>query len=158
MVYTPRHPILVETARQMTDHILQQVEWHRNASHHRCKTPHECVIKVTGPMAWTAGIGAATQEGGCRNRVRTPAYKDCKHAHVASLRAMKICHRDEGTIWNTWSCNISRHWDCRNSHQHLLPKAQRRQCSEAHYARRAKFFHLGGRAERTAGMTAGTVA
>lgn len=110
MFYTPEHPILIETAQQMTEHILKQVEWLRTNSTHRCTSPHTCVIKVTGPMAWSAGIGAATQAGGCRNKARTPGWKDCKHARLASLRDMRICKDDQGTTWNTWSCNISRHW------------------------------------------------
>ena len=64
---------------------------------------------------------------------RTAAWKDCKHANLASLRRMKICGHDEGTVWNTWSCNVSRHWDCRNSHE-------KRDSGKTHYSQTKAFF------------------
>ena len=107
-----------------------------NQSKHACKSPHECVIRVTGPLAYTSGVGAATHSpGGCRNRIRTPQQRECKDAADPLLRTMHVCEKDAGTIWNSWSCGFARHWDCRNSEQ-------RRSCPKKHYARTKLFFDL----------------
>jgi hypothetical protein len=94
LVFAPLHPILVETAKIMSDNILLQVGLQRNGSKGACKTPHECVIRVTGPLAFTSGVGMATV-GHCRNRIRTPRQGECKFASDASLRNMHICQRDK---------------------------------------------------------------
>ena len=108
----------------------------RNQSKHACKSPHECIIRVTGPLAYTSGVGSATvRPGGCKNRIRTPRRGECAASADAALRRMYICERDAGTIWNSWSCGFARHWDCRNS-------ARRRACPQKHYARTREFFDL----------------
>ena len=124
------------TARIMSDGILLQVGLQRNGSKHACKTPHECVIRVTGPLAYTAGVGDATHAPNtCRNRVRTPRRGECAGAASPLLRNMHLCEHDAGTIWNSWSCGFARHWDCRNSDR-------RRNCPTKHYARTRNFFDL----------------
>ena len=72
--------------------------------------------------------------GGCRNRPRTPRQSDCSTATNA-LKSIFLCDKDEGTIWNTWSCGFARHWDCRNS-------IKRRKCPGKHYALTREFFDL----------------
>lgn len=136
LVFAPNHPIMRATAQLMTEGILHQVGLQRNKSSHACKSPHECVIRVTGPLAYTSGVGDATHApGACRNRVRTPRRGECSQAEEQSLRTMHLCERDQGTIWNSWSCGFARHWDCRNS-------AKRRSCPTKHYARTRDFFDL----------------
>ena len=111
MLYVPRHPILVHSAKIMTDGILQQVEWTRNQSRHACGGPHECIIRVTGPLAYTSGVGSATMGGGCGNRVRLPRRGQCdRNSPDPLLRGMFLCEADKGTIWNSWSCGFARHW------------------------------------------------
>lgn len=110
LVFSPEHPILIEAVYQMTDNILEQVDWKRTNSTRRCKGSHQCVIRVTGPLAWSSSVGAATQAGGCRNKGRMVGWNDCKHARLAALQHMRICAEDESDAFNTWSCNISRHW------------------------------------------------
>ena len=135
LVFAPQHPIMVHTAWFMSEEILKHVGLQRNQSSHACKTPHECVIRVTGPLAYTSGVGEATHApGGCRNRPRTPRQSDCSTATNA-LKSIFLCDKDEGTIWNTWSCGFARHWDCRNS-------IKRRACPTKHYARTREFFDL----------------
>ena len=137
LVYAPRHPIMEATAEIMSDGILMHVGLQRNQSKSACKTPHECVIRVTGPLAYTSGVGTATHAlDGCSNRIRTPRRGDCKNAKSQALRTLHLCEHDEGTIWNSWSCGFARHWDCRNSHR-------RRPCPTKHYARTREFFELG---------------
>jgi hypothetical protein len=114
-----------------------QIGLQRNGSTHACKSPHECVIRVTGPLAYTSGVGSATHASGsgCTNRIRTPRPTECKRSADVLLRDMHICQADAGTIWNSWSCGFARHWDCRNS-------AKRRSCPSKHYARTREFFDL----------------
>ena len=73
LLYAPRHPFLVHTAQVMTDNILLQVGQQRNGSKHACKTPHECIIRVTGrsptPPVWAP---RRTRRARCTNRIRTP--------------------------------------------------------------------------------------
>lgn len=129
LVFAPHHPFMVATARQMVDGIMLQVGLQRNRSAHACKSPHECIIRVTGPLAYTSGVGEATHApGGCNNRVRTPRRGECASSTDPLLRQMHICVGDAGTIWNSWSCGFARHWDCRNSER-------RRTCPQKHYAR-----------------------
>ncbi len=51
---------------------------------------------------------------------RMVGWKDCKHAQLTALQDMRICREDENDLYNTWSCNISRHWvgahRCRRPH------------------------------------------
>jgi len=135
--FAPRHPVMTHTARIMAEGILLHVGLQRNKSVGACKTPHECVIRITGPLAYTSGVGEATHApgAGCTNRGRTPVTGQCKHASDPALSSMFICNRDSGTIWNSWSCGFARHWDCRNS-------ARRRSCPTKHYARTRDFFDL----------------
>ena len=136
MLYVPQHPILVHSARIMTDGILMQVEWMRNQSKHACRGPHECIIRVTGPLAYTSGVGSATMGGGCGNKVRLPRRGQCdRHSPDPLLRDMFLCEGDKGTIWNSWSCGFARHWDCRNSDR-------RRKCGAKHYGQAKTFFDL----------------
>ena len=113
LVFAPNHPIMRSTATAMSEGILLQVGLQRNRSKHACKSPHECVIRVTGPLAYTSGVGDAThQPGSCHNRLRTPKRGDCADAAEQSLRTMHLCERDAGTIWNSWSCGFARHCEC----------------------------------------------
>ena len=137
LVYAPQHPVMIHTAEIMSSGILHQVGLQRNGSSHACKTPHECVIRVTGPLAYTSGVGSATHApgAGCTNRIRTPRKGECRLAKDSALSKMYLCERDAGTIWNSWSCGFARHWDCRNSDR-------RRSCPTKHYARLKEFFDL----------------
>jgi hypothetical protein len=136
LLYVPRHPIMISTARQMTDNILFQVEAHRNHSSKACKSPHECIIRMTGPLAYTSGVGEATINGGCGNRVRIPTREQCRrNSPDPLLRAIHICSPDKGTVWNSWSCSTARHWDCRNSDR-------RHKCHAKHYAHAKEFFDV----------------
>ena len=110
LFFTPEHPILVEVAQQMTANILKQAELQRTNSTLRCDGPVACVIRVTGPYAWLAGVGTATRAGGCRKTGRMVIWNDCDDARLVALRDMQICRYDTGDPYNTWSCNISRHW------------------------------------------------
>lgn len=115
----------------------RQVGQQRNKTKGACYSPHTCIIRVTGPLAYTSGVGTATHaEGsGCQNRIRTPKQSECAASSVEALRNMHICERDQGTVWNSWSCGFARHWDCRNS-------IKRRACPAKHYARTKEFFDL----------------
>lgn len=136
LLYVPQHPILISTARIMTDGILEQVALLRNSSKQACNSPHTCIIRVTGPLAYTSGVGDATIKGGCGNRVRTPRPGQCEtYSRDPLLRRMFICSSDYGTIFNSWSCGYARHWDCRNSDR-------RGKCPGKHYARAHQFFNL----------------
>jgi hypothetical protein len=136
LLYVPRHPIMIATARQMSEGVLQQVEAQRNGSKRACKTPHECIIRVTGPLAYTSGVGEATIAGGCGHRGRLPPRQACAtNSKDELLRSTFICANDVGTVWNSWSCGFARHWDCRNSER-------RRKCHAKHYARATQFFDL----------------
>ena len=135
LLFVPDHPILVHATRIMTEGIMQQVEWFRSNSTHRCRGAHECIIRVTGPLAYTSAVGAATM-GECKNRVRLPHNGQCdRNAKDPLLRNMFLCEKDAGTIWNSWSCGFARHWDCRNSDR-------RRNCGAKHYGVAKHFFAL----------------
>ena len=113
LVFAPQHPIMIATAKHMSDDILRHVELQRQGSKDACKTPHECVIRITGPLAYTSGVGDATHAPNtCVNRVRTPRKGQCDTAASLLLRSIHICENDQGTIWNSWSCGFARHWVC----------------------------------------------
>ena len=136
LLYVPQHPILVSTARVMTDGILEQVGLLKNKSKHECYSPHTCIIRVTGPLGYTSGVGDATIKGGCGNRVRTPNPNQCAmNSRDPLLRKTFICSDDEGDVIHSWSCGFARHWDCRNS-------ARKGRCPGKHYARAHQFFNI----------------
>ena len=62
LVFAPRHPVMEHTARIMSDGILLQVGLQRNGSKHACKTPHECVIRVTGPVMYWSSLAEACMQ------------------------------------------------------------------------------------------------
>ena len=33
------------------------------------------------------------------------------------MRRLHVCSGDTGSVYRTWACNVSKHWDCRNSHR-----------------------------------------
>jgi hypothetical protein len=136
LLYVPQHPILLSTARVMTDGILEQVGLLKNKSKHACYSPHTCIIRVTGPLGYTSGVGDATIKGGCGNRVRTPNPNQCAmNSRDPLLRKTFICSDDEGDVIHSWSCGFARHWDCRNS-------ARKGRCPGKHYARAHQFFNI----------------
>lgn len=115
LVFQPGHRILNETARIMTANILRQWRLAREGAEKRCRSPHTCVILVTGPPAYHEGVRAATLAGGCTRGSPNPNARLCKKAADPTLRAMVVCDGDGGNVFNTWACNAARHWDCRNS-------------------------------------------
>ena len=136
LLYVPHHPIMDAAASIMVDGIHTQIDLQRNKSKHACNSPHTCIIRVTGPLAYTSGVGAATMGGGCGNKVRLPRIGQCeRNSGNPLLRTMAFCDKDKGTVWNSWSCGFARHWDCRNSDR-------RHACPAKHYARAKDFFDL----------------
>lgn len=138
LLYAPRHPIMNATARFMSEAILRELSYQRAGDTKRqCRSPHSCVIRNTGPLAYTSSVGDATKVlGGCKNSARLlrPTFLGgwlARHECAASpdplLRATHVCSADKGTVWNHWSCGAARHWDCRNSER-------RRRCHKGHYA------------------------
>ena len=115
LVFQPGHRILNETARIMTANIMRQWRLAREGAEKRCRTPHSCVILVTGPPAYHEGVRAATLAGGCTRGSPNPNARLCKKAVDPTMRAMVVCDGDGGNVFNTWACNTARHWDCRNS-------------------------------------------
>lgn len=121
LVFTPGHSILKEAARIMTANILQQHALIRNASDRRCTTPHTCVILVTGPPVYGKGVVRARRAGGCdwpsteHCRKSAQTCDICRQAHDSEIRHIAFCHQDGGNTFNTKACNVTRHWDCRNS-------------------------------------------
>lgn len=131
LLYAPRHPIMNATKRHMTESILRELGYLRaNATKQMCRSPHSCVIRYTGPLGYTSGVGDATAAlGGCKNtnRVLSTSNRDCADSPDPMLRSTHVCATDQGDFWNHWSCGVARHWDCRNS-------ARRRRCKKGHYA------------------------
>ena len=150
LMFEPSHPILEAAAAIMVDNVLQQVSWQANRSSNSCHGPHECVIRVTGPMAYTSGVGSATMAQ-CHSRVRLPRQALCQaHATDSRIRRIHICDGDVGTAFNVWSCGIVRHWDCLNSDR-------RRPCPSDHYSRAGRFFDLWTRHTREAAGDASAI-
>ena len=135
MLYVPRHPIMVEAGRQFSQNVLLHAEWHRTNDSRKCTGPHSCVIRNTGPLAYTSAVGAATQAGGCTNTGRLPMRGQCDKAQSQALRALHVCRPDAGNVWNSWACGTARHFDCRNS------VARRFSCHRGqHYSKVRSFF------------------
>ena len=86
MAYEPQHPILVEAARRVASGVLQQLRWLQalalNGTDHsqRCRSPHSCVLKVTGPPVYMDAAATLAERLGCTSRGRLPAQRDCRHA------------------------------------------------------------------------------
>lgn len=141
MAYEPHHPLLVGTLHRITSGVLMQLRKLQRLAlegvddDRRCRSPHSCVIRVTGPDAYHAGISELAPQLGCASRGRLPAHRDCRHSQHDTMRRLHICSRDMGDKYRTWACNISRHWDCRNS-------GARRRCSRSHYTRVQNFFNV----------------
>jgi hypothetical protein len=61
----------------------------------------------------------------------------CADSSSELLRKLHLCSNDAGNIWNSWSCGVARHFDCRNS------AARRFACSgRKHYSKTRTFFLL----------------
>ena len=80
-----------------------------------CRSSHSCVIRVTGPLAYSSAVGDVTHARGCTNRHRLPHGRDCRHAKDKELRDMHVCAMNRSNPYRTYSCGVARHWDCRNS-------------------------------------------
>ncbi|KAL1500447.1 hypothetical protein AB1Y20_013104 [Prymnesium parvum] len=140
MAYEAHHPILVEALRQVVANVLQQLRWAHalavNGTDHpgRCHSPHSCVLMVTGPPVYMSAVSSLALREGCDSKGRLPAHRECRNARSEPIRRIQICSRDVGNVYRTWACNISKHWDCRNS-------GAARKCSKQHYSKARNFFN-----------------
>lgn len=138
MAYSPRHPFLTQTVDEVVQRVNNETERQAasaGASH--CKDQHSCVIRITGPIAYSmAMVGAARRfckTGSSSGAHPTPAA--CARSDDKAARAMHICPRKPGPPKLGWYCDAVQHWDCRNT-------AARRSCGASHYSNGGKFFRL----------------
>ena len=129
MAFEPGHPLLARALQRVSANVLRQVRWIRagNRTAH-CKSPHSCVLQVTGPMALRDAFAKAAKAMGCR-----PPGSICRVCQSMAtcpepMRALHVCTNDTGDIYRTWACDAAYHWDCRNS-------GARRRCSAGHYSK-----------------------
>jgi mannosyltransferase OCH1-like enzyme len=138
MLFAPNHSVIRQAAHVQTAAVLREARWHRSADPQRCKGSHACIIRVTGPLAYSAAIGDVTHGSGCRNKIsrrRTPNFKDCRRSSDADLKSTHVCK----PFWShTYrDCGIVRHWDCRNSGRKEL------KCGSTHYSKADSWFISG---------------
>ena len=122
LAYEPRHPIIVDALKQVVHNVLFQVEQLKKPPEDRkdaCRGAHRCVVSVTGPITYQAGVGEATHRLGCSNRGRVFKDRECSRSSDESMRNTHVCANPIGIRGNTpaaWTmtCNVSRHYDCRN--------------------------------------------
>ena len=127
----PYHPIITRALEVQVSNTVREVN--QLNSTHRCKGAHGCVIRVTGPLAYTSAIGDVTHTLSCKNKQRTPGPRDCLTSSNYFLRNMYICPLNSTNSYKTYSCNIARHWDCRNSGKGNF-------CAKKHYSKSREFF------------------
>ena len=122
LIFAPDHPIMRSFVQLATANVLREAEKLRDNVKDRCRGPHQCVIRVTGPLAWSSAVGSATtatgtaaagglrprrnaaakherggDESGCANRLRnarTPMPGECARASSAELRGIHVCGPD----------------------------------------------------------------
>ena len=136
MLFAPRHTLLARIARTLTFNIIQQLSWSQKGNRTYCRSPHKCVLHVTGPFAFRWAVGDAARDLGCSIAgIKTPRHKSPTGVVVPSprcidkdVRAIHVCMRDSGSIYRTYTCDASFHWDCRNS-------GATRKCGSKHYSK-----------------------
>mmetsp|Transcript_43068 Transcript_43068/g.71597 ORF Transcript_43068/g.71597 Transcript_43068/m.71597 type:complete len:311 (+) Transcript_43068:25-957(+) len=142
LAYEPGHSILNEAAAIMTRNVLHQVELQSRNDSKRCHAPASCVLFVTGPYVYRRAVAAVAERSGCGRYFHLPKRSEqtqkCSDKH---MQRTYICHADRGSIYNSWVCNISKHWDCRGNSCDASG-CKRRECSKAHYTNAANFFHV----------------
>jgi len=128
LMSAPAHPIIEAFVKIAVGNVLAEARKLRDGAKDRCRGPHQCVIRITGPLAWSSAVGVVTGGGdtpACRNgkrRARTPMPGECDAAPDALMRGVHVCGDD---LWTTrgrtvmeggepaWMCSAIRHWDCR---------------------------------------------
>lgn len=137
MAYEAGHPLVVAAAAKVVANVRQQLEWHAGCNASRCRSPHSCVLRVTGPPAYFDGVSTAARAGGCvfRGWLPTAPARECAAASDERFRRVHVCASDTGNVYRTWACNASKHWDCRNS-------GAKRGCGAGHYVKARDFFNL----------------
>lgn len=127
----PYHPIITRTIEVQISNIKREVS-NLNTTK-SCKGSHGCVIRVTGPLAYTSAIGDVTHNSLCKNKRRIPRPGDCSTSNNMLLRNMYICPINFSNSYKTYNCGIARHWDCRNSRNS-------NNCDRQHYSKMKIFF------------------
>jgi hypothetical protein len=136
MAYEAHHPLLLRAVDRVCGNIVKQLHWHREHNESRCRSPHSCVLQVTGPPVYSGAIAAEAFENGCRSTyAKLPGPHSCRMSRLEPLRGLHVCGADVGNVYRTWACNVSKHWDCRNS-------GANRACGAKHYSRAPTFFNL----------------
>ena len=153
LAYEPRHPIIKDGLEQMTRKVLglvealktnvtracEHVKKSSNISQKMCYEKskacfgaHRCVVSVTGPLGYQAGIGDATHRLECTNRHRTFRNGECSKSTSSAMQRVHVCEnfpgfepRDRPRL----TCNLSWHLDCRNGRVKGL------KCQGTHYSR-----------------------
>ena len=133
----PYHPIPMRALELQISNVEREVK--NLNSTRRCRGSHSCVIRVTGPLAYTSAIGDVTHGLSCANKNRIPRPSDCSTSSSPLLRNMHICPQNSTNPYRTYSCGIARHWDCRNSR-----RAAPHSCNRRHYSMKKAFFQNPG--------------
>jgi hypothetical protein len=123
LIFAPDHPIMRSFVQLAAANVLREAEKLRDNAKDRCRGPHQCVIRVTGPLAWSGAVGSATAAtgaaaaaglrprrdaagkherggnySGCYNHLRharTPMPGECARASSAELRGIHVCGTDQ---------------------------------------------------------------
>merc|ERR1719263_2613115 len=161
LAYEPRHPIIKDGLLQMTSKVLGLVaalqtnetkachQAPQNVSFAKecygrtkaCYGAHRCVVSITGPMGYQAGVGDATHRLGCTNRGRLFMGGQCKYSNSSAMQRVHVCANSmlprEAKVYDRprLTCNVSWHLDCRNGGAKAQLELPGLKCQGTHYSR-----------------------
>ena len=133
---TRRHPLIRAVLNASIHNINTEVKQCREAST-CCKNAHQCIIKLTGPVAFFSALVEHTRRANCTNVNWVPSREQCRLSQDSRVSGLFKC-RDTGrnrSKTKSTLCGVARHFDCRNSG---MAKSR---CNRHHYSRARRFFN-----------------
>ena len=99
LAYEPGHPIIIDGLRQSVSNVLGQVEELKKPASERknlCRGARRCVVTLTGPGVYHAGVGDATHRLGCENKARVFTGSQCRNSQNNAMRRVHVCGKVPG--------------------------------------------------------------
>lgn len=134
MAYEAHHPFLDQAVEEVVQRVHNETNKVATGERKRCHGSHECVIRITGPIAYSmALVGSARRF--CATGPTSGAFPTaevCATAELEPVRAMHVCGF-HGEAKLGFYCGAVQHWDCRNTDA-------KRDCGASHYSKADSFF------------------
>ena len=102
LAYERDHPLLVSVTRSIVELVLGQWDAMRGVTNRTvCSSAVSCVLRVTGPSAYSSLVTTAARGLNCTNSW-LPRARDCRQSE--SMRRIRVLVDPKGQVLTHWTC------------------------------------------------------